>query len=51
MLGQYLFLKHKISEDFKWTMYDINHSIRSIVGPIPLIGWLYDKICLALSKV
>jgi hypothetical protein len=51
MLGQYMLLKHKLTAEFKYTMYDINHFIKYIVGPIPGVNFLYDKICLALSKM
>lgn len=51
MLGQYLFLKHKISEDFKWAMYDINGAIGGVVRGVPVVGWLYAKICEALAKI
>lgn len=51
MLGQYLLLKHKTSTEFKWSMHDINDVLRRILGPIPIVNFIYEKVCLGLSKM
>lgn len=51
MLGQCLLLKHKITEEFKYTMYDINGLLQGTIGRVPVVSFIYDKICFALSKM
>lgn len=49
LFGQFLYFKHKVSPQFKWTMYEIRSNLDPIFTRIPLVSTLYRKACDALG--